>query len=137
MFSLALSVFAFFPETSYAAARPKCIAHRGWSTQAPENTLAAFRLAAKNSCFYGVEFDIWESSAEKSDEPLLLVMHDENIKGMCGVNKNIRTITRANRTKYTIKNGAKVKKVSGTNDPNRESGAQHYLEVFQGSHPHH
>lgn len=106
--SLVLSAFAFSAEDSFAAAAPKYIAHRGWSTKAPENTLTAFRLAAKNKNFYGVEFDIWESTAEKG-EPLLLVMHDENIKRMCGVSKNIHKITRANRTKYTIKSGSNVK----------------------------
>lgn len=115
--SLVLSVFAFSAGGSYAAAWPKYIAHRGLSAKAPENTLAAFRLAAKNSNFYGVEFDIWESSAEPSDTPLLLVMHDDNIQRMCGVDKDIRKITRATRTKYTIKSGANVKKYKGQKIP--------------------
>ncbi len=61
---LTLSVFAFAGTDSYAASvkKPKYIAHRGWSSRAPENTLAAFRLAAKNSRFYGVELDVWEAS---------------------------------------------------------------------------
>lgn len=63
--SLALSIFALSAEDTHAAAKPKYIAHRGWSSIAPENTLPAFRLAARNSGFYGVEFDIWESTAEK------------------------------------------------------------------------
>ena len=111
--SLALSIFAISAEDTHAAAKPKYIAHRGWSSIAPENTLPAFRLAARNSGFYGVEFDIWESTAEKKvqgADPLLLVMHDENIKRMCGVNKSIRSITRANRTKYNIKSGNNIKK---------------------------
>ena len=115
--SLVLSVFAFSVDGSYAAARPKYIAHRGWSSKAPENTLPAFKLAAKNSGFYGVEFDIWESSAEKSEEPLLLVMHEENISRMCGVNKNIRSITRKTLPKYTIKSDTNVKKYPGRKIP--------------------
>lgn len=144
--SMAMSVFAFSTEDSYGASKtPKYIAHRGWSTKAPENSLPALRLAAKNKRFYGVEFDIWESTAEKSvyktqavtdeegnpvlDEngepqtvrvkadPLLLVMHDENIKRMCGVSKNIKKITRANRKKYTIKSGRNIKKYKGLKIP--------------------
>lgn len=143
---MAMSVFAFSAVDSYAAAKaPKYIAHRGWSTKAPENSLPALKLAAKNKRFYGVEFDIWESTAEKSvyntktvvdeegnpvlDEngepqttrvkadPLLLVMHDDNIKRMCGVSKNIRKITRASRTKYTIKRGSNIKKYKGLKIP--------------------
>ena len=143
---MVLSAFAFTAEDSYAAAKaPKYIAHRGWSARAPENTLPALRLGAQNKNFYGVEFDIWESTAEKSvyktktvvdeegnpvlDEtgspktvrvkadPLLLVMHDENIKRMCGVNKSIKKITRANRKRYTIKSGRNIKKYKGLKIP--------------------
>lgn len=143
--SLVFSILSFSGEDIYAAKKTMYIAHRGWSVKAPENTLAAFKLAAKNSNFYGVEFDIWESTAEKSvvkkvkvvDEdgnavldddgneqfvekkadPLLLVMHDENIKRMCGVSKNIRKITRKTRKKYTIKAGNNVKKYSDQKIP--------------------
>lgn len=111
LFSLAFTVFAFsFVNSNAAAKTPEYIAHRGWSTRAPENTLPAFRLAVKNKVFYGVEFDIWESSAQTSGDPLLLVMHDENIQRMCGVNKSIRKITRKSLGKYTIISGSKVNK---------------------------
>ena len=120
LFSLMLSVFAFSAQDTYAASWPKYIAHRGWSYRAPENTLPAFRLAAENKKFYGVEFDIWESKAQKSGDPLLLVMHDENIKRMCGVNKSIRSITRANRKNYTIKSGKNIKNYKGLKIPTAE-----------------
>lgn len=106
----------------------KYIAHRGLSARAPENTLASFTLASKNKGFYGVEFDVWESTTEPStktvtetvideegneyeqtrevaNDPLLLVMHDSTTKRMCGVNSNIRTINRSSINNYTITSG--------------------------------
>lgn len=163
IFSLALSVAAFTLDESYAAAKPQYIAHRGWSSKAPENTLPAFKLAAKNSKFYGVEFDIWESTAEKKvvktetvvdeegnpvlDEngnvqtvekkadPLLLVMHDESIKRMCGVNKSIRSVTRANRTKYNIKSGNNIKKYKNVKIPTADLALKAIWDNSNGAIP--
>jgi len=118
---LVLSVFSFSAESSYAASKqPGYIAHRGWSTKAPENSLPALRLAARNKGFYGVEFDIWESSAQKKGDPLLLVMHDENIRRMCGVNRNIRKITRKSLGRYTIKSGSHVSRYKDLKIPTAE-----------------
>ena len=135
--------------SSYAAAsaasakRPQYIAHRGLSAKAPENTLAAFKLAADDSNFYGVEFDIWESSAEPAvrtetetfidedgneqvrtrevpNDPLILVMHNSSIKRMCGVKKKIRTISRSDLDSYTIISGKRVSLYSGQKIPTVE-----------------
>ena len=38
----------------------KRIAHRGFSSEAPENTQASFAMAVEGD-FYGVECDIWKS----------------------------------------------------------------------------
>lgn len=105
-----LSLSAFSSEGSYAASKGKTkyIAHRGWSWRAPENTLPAFRLAAKNKGFYGVEFDVWEASYGKDEDPLLLVMHDQSLYNMCGISKDIRKITRSRLKKYRIRNGYNV-----------------------------
>jgi glycerophosphoryl diester phosphodiesterase len=135
VFSLALSVFTFAAQDSYAAAKPKYIAHRGWSSKAPENTRPALKLAAKNSKFYGVEFDIWESTAEKGADPLLLVMHDENIKRMCGVNKSIRSITRANRTKYKIKSGNNIRKYKNVVIPTADMALKAIWDNSNGAIP--
>ncbi|MBQ6150463.1 MAG: hypothetical protein IJJ03_02285 [Mogibacterium sp.] len=134
--SLVLSSFAFSATDTYAASfkRPKYIAHRGWSSKAPENTLAAFTLAAKNSNFYGVEFDIWESDAEK-DEPLLLVMHDENIRRMCGVNKSIRDVTRKDLDNYTIVSGKNAGKYPGQKIPTADEALSTIWEYSNGAVP--
>lgn len=44
------------------------IAHRGYSACAPENTLAAFDLAARSN-FHGVEMDVWESEKYQIEVP--------------------------------------------------------------------
>ena len=133
--SLTLSVFAFSAQDTYAASGTKYIAHRGWSSKAPENTLPAFKLAAKNKKFYGVEFDIWESKAQKSGDPLLLVMHDENIKRMCGVSKNVRNITRASRKKYTIKSGKNIKNYKSLKIPTAELALNKIWKYSEGAIP--
>ena len=133
---LVLSVFSFSAESSYAASKqPGYIAHRGWSTKAPENSLPALKLAARNKGFYGVEFDIWESSAQKKGDPLLLVMHDENIRRMCGVNKNIRKITRKSLGRYTIKSGSHVGRYKDLNIPTAEQALDTIWKNSKGAIP--
>ncbi|CAM3992745.1 glycerophosphodiester phosphodiesterase family protein [Cohnella lubricantis] len=56
--------------TSRAALHP-CVAHRGWSGGAPENTLAAFRLALSEPSVYWIELDVHLS---KDEVPV--VIHD-------------------------------------------------------------
>ena len=54
--------------------RPLIIAHRGASGEAPENTMAAFKLAVEQGCD-GIELDV-----HLSNDGQLIVIHDENIK---------------------------------------------------------
>lgn len=64
-------------------------AHRGLHDKSrgiPENSLTAFRLAAEAG--YGAELDV-----HLSRDGRLVVMHDENLQRMCGVNRNIRDMT--------------------------------------------
>lgn len=139
---LVISLVSSGTVVSNAASGKKAlyIAHRGWSARAPENTLAAFALAARNSKFYGVEFDVWESATEPStkvisetiiddegneqaqtrtvaNDPLLLVMHDANIKRMCGVSANIQSINRSTLNNYTINSGKNVGAYPGQKIP--------------------
>lgn len=46
------------------------IAHRGYSSIAPENTLPAFALASQHN-FHGVEMDVWESYGYEKELPNL------------------------------------------------------------------
>lgn len=152
--SLLLALFVSPCSVSYAASSdgPRYIAHRGWSSRAPENTLAAFRLAAKNTKFYGVEFDVWEASypdltrtvmdedgskqtVNVRQDPLLLVMHDENIKRMCGVSRNIRKISRKTLGRYTIRSGNKVSKYNNQKIPTAEQALDTIFKYSKGAIP--
>ena len=61
------------------------ISHRGLfdnNTNAPENSLAAFRLAVAHN--FGIELDV-QITADKK----LVVFHDNTLERMCGVNKKV------------------------------------------------
>lgn len=58
--------------------RPLIIAHRGASTRAPENTLAAFQLTMDAGAD-GVELDV-----RLSKDGVAIVMHDRNLKRLAG-----------------------------------------------------
>ena len=65
----------------------KLIAHRGSSFRAPENTLAAIRLAVEEKVD-GVEFDV-----HKTRDGKVAVIHDDNALRTTGLNANIRDTT--------------------------------------------
>src|SRR5512140_2542862 len=57
---------------------PAIIAHRGASADAPENTLAAFRLALELGAD-GVELDVWRCATGE-----VVVHHDEDTRRVAG-----------------------------------------------------
>jgi glycerophosphoryl diester phosphodiesterase len=65
----------------------KIIAHRGSSFTAPENTLAAIRLAMEEKAD-GVEFD-----AHQTRDGNIAVIHDKNTFRTTGIHANIRDMT--------------------------------------------
>lgn len=80
----ALTVFAVAPGRAAAAQKApfhhRNIAHRGLyaaDQSVPENSLAAFRLAAEHG--YGVEFDVHITA-----DGALVVFHDDDLARMCG-----------------------------------------------------
>ena len=62
-------------------------AHRGYSAEAPENTIPAFEAAINNYADY-VELDVQETK-----DGVVVVMHDSNTKRTTGVKKNIWNLT--------------------------------------------
>lgn len=62
-------------ETDYRRRLHPCVAHRGWSGAAPENTLAAFRLALQEPTVAWMELDVHLSSDE-----VPVVIHDGALK---------------------------------------------------------
>ena len=62
-------------------------AHRGDSAHAPENTIPAFEKAIENGA------DVIELDVRQTQDGEIVIMHDENIKRTCGVNKKVGKIT--------------------------------------------
>jgi glycerophosphoryl diester phosphodiesterase len=58
---------------THAVERPLCIGHRGASAHANENTLAAFRLAARLGA------DMWELDARLSRDGVIVICHDNAV----------------------------------------------------------
>lgn len=73
-------------------------AHRGYhniSLGIPENSIAAFRRA--KAFGYGVELDIQLTKDRK-----IVVFHDETLKRMCGIERNVRDCTYEQLQKYSL-----------------------------------
>lgn len=63
------------------------IAHRGDHTKAPENTLKAYKNAIRNHVDY-IEIDL-----RMTRDSQLVIMHDENLLRMTGVNAKVSDLT--------------------------------------------
>lgn len=82
--------------TDWVLSRP--IAHRGlWDENAPENSLSAYRNAVEHD--YPIEMDI-----QMSSDGELFCFHDDNMKRMTGMDKDIRTLTAAQIKELRIGN---------------------------------
>lgn len=81
----------------------KCdYAHRGlWDDSYPENSLAAFEMAARNG--FGIELDIQLSKDKK-----VMVFHDYDLKRMCGVDKKLCDLTYSELSELSL-NGTQYK----------------------------
>ncbi|RUS48654.1 glycerophosphodiester phosphodiesterase family protein [Cohnella sp. AR92] len=71
-----------------------CVAHRGWSGNAPENTLAAFRMAAGEPFVHTVEMDVHLSKDE-----IPVVIHDSKLKRTTNGKGRVRDYTAAELSK--------------------------------------
>ncbi|MDB4867429.1 MAG: glycerophosphodiester phosphodiesterase [Cohnella sp.] len=65
-----------------------CVAHRGWSGRAPENTLAAFRLAMSEPAVQWIELDVHLSS-----DRIPVVIHDPTLKRTTGMQGRVSEFT--------------------------------------------
>ena len=87
----ALWLFLIAPHARRAAVRPflRPFAHRGlWGGAIPENSLAAFRLAAEQG--FAIELDV-----QLSSDGEVMVFHDYTLKRMCGKDVKLAALTAA------------------------------------------
>lgn len=86
-----VTAFAFRSESLTLNAElfnvPIVMAHRGDSSEAPENTMAAFESAIDNMADY-IELDV-----QMTKDGVVVVSHDSNLRRVTGVNKNIWQVT--------------------------------------------
>lgn len=85
--------------SSYTKAAPKFIAHRGFSSLYPENTMPAF-IGAKEYGFDGFEFDIHTT---KDGE--WVVIHDDDVDHMTNGTEDVDSYTFEEIRKLKIDNG--------------------------------
>jgi glycerophosphoryl diester phosphodiesterase len=71
------------PPAPRADGRPLVLGHRGASASAPENTLAAFRLALEEGAD-GVELDAWRCASGE-----VVVIHDADTARTCGASLQV------------------------------------------------
>ena len=81
----------------------KAVAHRGYSAQAPENTLAAFRLAGEKG-YYGCEFDI-----HPTKDKVWVVNHNDTVDKMTNGSGKITDMTFEEISKLKIDAGNNLK----------------------------
>ena len=74
------------------------IAHRGDHTNAPENTLRAYRNAIK------IDADYIEIDLRMTKDSQLIIMHDENLKRMTGLDRKVSELTWKEISMLEIKN---------------------------------
>ncbi|MFH0909094.1 MAG: glycerophosphodiester phosphodiesterase family protein [bacterium] len=74
----------------------KLIAHRGASADAPENTMAAFRLAIEQRVD-GLELDVWLTKDGR-----VAVIHDRNLKRTLGKKGRIDEMTAREAAKHGV-----------------------------------
>jgi len=111
------------------------IAHRGLSSEAPENTAAAFELAGASG-FWGAECDVWETLPEvpgDSSTTSFAVSHDNTLSRIYGVSGKITQSTAAELKTLTALAGRNVSDFPGQRLPFIED----YLDICRsyGLHP--
>ena len=79
-----------FLATGKNKAMPKIWAHKGCCTLYPENTLEAFRAAAELDGITGIELDI-----QLTSDGEMVVFHDENLRRVTHIDRNVRGCTLA------------------------------------------
>jgi glycerophosphoryl diester phosphodiesterase len=106
-----------------AVERPLCIAHRGASAHANENTLAAFRLAARLGA------DMWELDARLSRDGVVVICHDNAVTVADGRQMVLAAHDAADIAHLPLAGGGTVPTLQEVIDLAIETGCGLYVEV--------
>lgn len=90
------------------------IAHRGLSSQAPENTLPSYILACRNN-FYGCECDLQETKDKR-----FIIMHDDTLDRMTNGSGKVSDFTLEELKKLNIDEGSNIEKYKEIKIPTLE-----------------
>lgn len=105
--------------------KPLIIAHRGDSAHAPENTLAAFRLALEKGSD-GVEFDV-----QLSKDGVPVVIHDYNLKRTGGRPDTVDSLTAKQLGSIDVGSWFRRKKGVADNDEFSKQTVPTLVEVLE------
>lgn len=98
------------------------VAHRGYSSQAPENTIPAIQKAAE----YG--FDYVEIDVRQTKDGVWVLMHDEDIGTVCDKSGKVSSFTYYDLVPYNIVKGANVQDYPELKIPTFEQALKACLE---------
>ena len=101
----------------------KMVAHRGLSSEAPENTVKSFELAGQAG-FWGCETDIYLTKDNQ-----FIISHDDDFKDTCGVKKKPGDMTLEEIKKLKIQKGNNYSLYQGDDSATRIPTLEEYLEV--------
>ena len=90
----------------------KYIAHRGFSSKAPENSIPAFELAALSNTHFGIECDVHQT---KDDQ--FVVFHDDNLKRMTRKDVLLADLTYDELKLIPLKSGKNIRKYTNSTIP--------------------
>ena len=98
------------------------VAHRGYSSQAPENTLPAIRKAAE----FG--FDYVEIDVRQTKDGVWVLMHDEDIGTVCEKSGKVSSFTYYDLVPYNVVKGANAEDYPDLKIPTFEQALKACLE---------
>lgn len=98
------------------------VAHRGYSAQAPENTLPAIQKAAE----YG--FDYVEIDIRQTKDGVWVLMHDENIKSVCDKKGKVSSYTYYDLVACNVVKGANADEYDNLKVPTLEQALRTCME---------
>lgn len=101
----------------------KFVAHRGLSSEAPENTIKAYQLAGEAG-FWGAETDV-----RKTKDGNYILMHDDTLKRLCGIDSSPEDMTLDEIKSAKIIDGNNYEKYQNDTNATTIATLEEYLQT--------